>query len=190
MKTSLRRCGLLLFLTPFLAGGDCGGVPDPPDVTDPDVIDPVGNVECSNYQPSSYSKASGRFAARVDDRSPGTFRLAVSVVPHPGDVYDIWFSGCVLAGGGVETWRYSSIAFLPGPVKGTSVQLPAPASRAPGFAGGLLDILGNREHHFYVSGGGVLEVTEFDPVARHFVARGEMYPEQGGTVTLAWDVTW
>ncbi|MDY7225019.1 hypothetical protein [Hyalangium rubrum] len=187
MKISpLSRCVALVLLSLCLSGADCDGTPP----SDPDVIDPIGDAECSYYNPNSYSKASGRFEATVDGRSVGTWRLAVSVVPHPGGAHDVWFSACILAGGGIETWRYSSISFLSGPVSGTPVKLPAPGSRAPGFTGGLLDILGNREHHFYVHGGGELEVQEFDPVARRFVARGEMYPEQGGTVSLSWDVTW
>ncbi|ATB33295.1 hypothetical protein [Melittangium boletus] len=191
MKTSsLRGRRLVLLLCPLLAGAECGEVPGTPDVTDPEIIEPVGNVECSNYQPSSYAKVTGRFEVQVDGRFPGTFRLAVSPVPQLSGGHDVWLSACVLAGGGVETWRYSAIAFLPGPVKGTPVRLPVPASRAPGFTGGLLDVLANREHHFFQRGGGWLEVTEFDPVARHFVAQGEMFPEQGGAVTLSWDVTW
>ncbi|HYH97579.1 hypothetical protein [Hyalangium sp.] len=157
---------------------------------EPDVVDPVGEAECSNYQESSYAKATGRFEVTVNGRTLGPWRLAVSSVPQVNGVHDIWFSACVLAGGGIETWRYSSIAFLQGPVSGTPVKLPVPQSRAPGFTGGLLDILGNREHHFFQQGAGELEVLEFDPVARRFVAHGEMYPEQGGTVTLSWDVTW
>jgi hypothetical protein len=187
MTTSaLPRCAAFVLLAVFLSGADCGG--EPP--SDPDIIDPIGDAECSRYDESSYAKASGRFEALVDGRNVGTWRLAVSVVPHPGNVYDIWFSACVLAGGGIETWRFSSIAFMPGPVSGTPVVLPAPQSRAPGFTGGLLDVLGNKEHHFFIQGAGSLEVLEFDPVARRFVARGDMYPEQGGTVSLSWDVKW
>ncbi|NOK15918.1 hypothetical protein [Corallococcus carmarthensis] len=183
---ALLRCAALLVLASCLTGADCGGAPP----TDPDVVDPVGDVECSNHQSSSYVKASGRFVVTVDGRDVGTWRLAVSDVPHADGVHDLWFSACVLAGGGIETWRYSSIAFIPGPVSGTPVKLPAPQSQAPGFYGAVLDVLGNREHHFLIQGGGELEVLEYDPVARHFVARGDMFPEQGGTVSLSWDVTW
>ncbi|WP_224244861.1 hypothetical protein [Hyalangium gracile] len=48
---------------------------------------------------------------------------------------------------------------------------------------------GEHEGRFFIHGAGELEVQEFDPVARHFVALGELYPEQGGTVSLSWDVT-
>ncbi|NPC69527.1 hypothetical protein HPP05_07185 [Corallococcus exiguus] len=186
MKTSvLTRSAALVLLACALMGADCGG--EPPD---PDVVDPVGNAECSNYQPSSYAKASGRFVVTVDGREVRTWRLAVSDVPHAGGVHDVWFSACVLAGGGVETWRYSSIAFLPGPVSGTPLKLPVPRGEAPGFYGAALDVLGNREHHFLIQGGGELEVLEYDPIARHFAARGEVFTEQGSTLSLSWDVTW
>ena len=188
MTTSaLPRCAAFVLLALCLSGADCGG--KPPDV-DPGELDRGGDVECSNFQESGYAKATGRFDVTVNGRTEGSWRLAVSVVPRPEGVHEVWFSGCVLAGGGVEMWRYSSIAFLEGPVRGETVKLPVPQSRAPGFTGGLLDVIGNREHHFLLRGAGELEVQEFDPVARRFVARGEMYPEQGGTVTLAWDVTW
>jgi hypothetical protein len=187
MKTlGVLRSAALILLSTCLTGADCGG--EPP--TDPDVIDPVGDAECSKYQPSSYAKASGRFKVTVDGRDVGTWRLAVSDVPQADGAHDLWFSACVLAGGGVETWRYSSIAFLPGKVSGTPLKLPVPHGKAPGFYGALLDVLGNKEHHFLIQGGGELEVLDYDPVARHFVARGDMYPEQGGTVSLSWDVTW
>jgi hypothetical protein len=186
---NLTRCAAFLLLALCLSGADCGKGAVPPE-DDPDVVDPVGDVDCSNTSPSSYAKTTGRFDVTVDRTAVGPWRLGLSPVPRPDGSYEVWLSACVQEGGGVETWRYSSIVYLKGLVQGTPEKLPVPASRAPGFTGGLLDVLGNREHHFFQSGGGVLEVQEFDPKARRFIAQGEVYPEQGGTVTLSWDLTW
>jgi hypothetical protein len=103
--------------------------------------------------------------------------------------YDVFLNACV-RGGGSEQWRFSALATLTGPVKGTPVKLAVPTQTPPGFTGGVLDVVGNREHHFLLRGAGQIEVREFDPDARRFVASGEVYPEQGGTVTLSWDLTW
>jgi hypothetical protein len=183
MKTSsLPRCAAWLLLAGCLAGADCGG--------DPGEVGSGDRAACSNLQGSNHERASGRFDVTVNGRTVGPWRLGVLVAARHDGTYDVQLSACVLEGDGAETWRHASVAHLPGPVRETPVKLPVPRLEAPGFSGGLLDVVGNREHHFLLRGAGELEVREFDPEARRFIARGEMYPEQGGTVTLSWDVTW
>jgi hypothetical protein len=179
---ALLRCIAVLLLASGLTGASCGG--------DPGELNPGDRSACSNLQGSSAAPASGRFEVVVDGSTVGPWQLGVSLVPRADGTHEAWFSACVLEGDGAETWRYSSIAFLEGRVRGTPVKLPVPQSRAPGFTGGLLDVKSNREHHFLLRGAGELDVQEFDPEARRFIARGEMFPDQGGTVKLSWDVTW
>jgi hypothetical protein len=176
------RSAAALLLTSCVISTGCGG--------DPGELNPGDRSACSNLQDSGAALASGRFDVVVDGSTVGPWQLGVSHVPRPDGTHEAWFSACVLEGDGAETWRYSSIAFLEGPVRGTPVKLPVPQSRAPGFTGGLLNVTANREHHFLLRGAGELEVQEFDPDARRFVARGEMYPEMGGTVKLSWELTW
>ena len=183
MKSSpLLRCTAVLLISSCVISTGCGG--------DPGELNPGDRSACSNLQGSGAALASGRFEVVVDGSTVGPWQLGVSHVPRPDGTHEAWFSACVLEGDGAETWRYSSIAFLEGPVSGTPVKLPVPQSRAPGFTGGLLDVTANREHHFLLRGAGELEVREFDPDARRFVAHGEMYPEMGGTVKLSWELTW
>jgi hypothetical protein len=184
-SSSLVRCVVVLLLAQGLSGASCGGGGPSTDETD------AGDLfECSHTRGSDYRKASGSLAVTVEGQAVGPWRLGISPVARADGEYVVMFSGCVLAGG-VETWRFASSASLQGPVpKGSPVKLPVPRSSAPGYTGGLLEVGANQEHHFLLKGAGELEVLEFDPSARRFVARGEMYPEQGGTVTLSWELTW
>jgi hypothetical protein len=186
--SSLPRCAALLSLALCLSGADCGGGGEPPPAN-PGDVDSGDIFECSNIQERSYQRASGYFDVGVNGSAVGPWRLGISPVRLHDGRYDVYLSGCIREGG-VEKWREAAIARLEGPVKGEPVRLPVPKLSAPGFTGGLLDVVGNREHHFLLRGAGELEVQEFDPEARRFIARGEVYPEQGGTVTLSWELSW
>lgn len=181
---NLPRYLALLPLTLCLSGADCGGGETP----DPGLVDSGSAFECSNIGREDV-QTSGRFEVGVGGAPVSPWRVGISPVRQLHGGYDIYLQGCV-RGGGAELWRFSSVSLVSGPVKGAPVTLPVPTRTAPGFTGGVLDVKGNREHHFLLKGAGTLVVHEFDPDARRFVARGEVYPEQGGTVTLSWDLTW
>jgi hypothetical protein len=180
---------VVLLLAQGLSGSYCGhgGGGGGPTT---DELDTGDISECSQLRGSDHLKASGTLAVGVEGKPVRPWRLGISSVAGADGEHVVTFSGCVLAEG-VETWRFASNAHLQGPVpRASPVKLPVPRIWAPGYSGGLLEVQANREHHFLLKGAGELEVLEFDPNARRFIARGEMYPEQGGTVTLSWELTW
>ncbi len=177
------RSSVFVLLAHGLVGG-CGGDPDP------STLSPEPATECSQLQgKSGYSALSGTFGVTVDGTRVDAWRPAIFVAKQHDGTYDLYVDACVLTGG-VERWRLASLTRLAGPVRDTPVKPPVPSQQVPGFYGGVLDVVGNREHHFLLQGAGDITVSHFDPDARALTLSGEAYPVQGGTVGLDWRVTW